>query len=182
MRKKSQVVYWVVLVLFVVGVIFVLQYYANISNKDLGSGSGQIGNETSELADANENIDQDNQAENSTGGENDSSETATAQEVLENFLKAISGQQAKSNVKNYTTSQFYASSFVVSIITGSASGPDNAIIISEGEKSGDNLIFQVKESYNISNTNNAGANGTYFYALIKSQNQWLVNFRGETKP
>ena len=105
-----------------------------------------------------------------------------SQETLSLFLKAITPTGNKSNIQTYSTPQFYATEFVKNIVSGKTIGPDQADIITTGEKIGNYYVFQVKESYNIDKTNTAGVNGIYFYGLVKSGDKWLVNFRGEEKP
>ena len=178
MKKNQQIIYWGILIVFAVALIVGLQSYSKSGNKESQS-STQTENKTTD--EETGDISGNPASSDSSGNTVSSPESSSASQVLSKFLKAITGQEDKANIKNYTTSQFYITDFVKGIISGSLSGPDSADIMSSGELINGEYAFPVKESYNIDKNNNAGVNGTYFYKLQKINNQWLVNYRGETK-
>ncbi len=178
--KSSQGTYWAILIVFVIIIVVLVQYNAGSGDKSANnSGQNQANSNTSQ----NSNQSQANDQSASNSSANQTTQAASAQEVINKFLKAISAGGTRSAIKNCSTSQFYATNFIQKIINGQTLGPDRAIIIGSGElTSTDKMLYTINESYNIENQNNAGDNGTYYYALSKINNSWLVSYRGEEKP
>lgn len=179
MRKKSQVIYWIVFAIFIMIIIVALKY-SNKSGRQ-NADNEPIVNENNEdlFDDANANIKGgDEGADNSS---NDSiNNTISAREILEKYLNALTAKD-KSDAKNYATTQFYTDSFTKDILSGATSAPDGINIMDEGKIVDSDFVYLVKESYNIANQNNAGVNGTYYYRVAKVNGQWLVSYRSESE-
>jgi hypothetical protein len=180
LKKRSQTVYWIIFIVFVAIVLFAIFKYGKTNNQN--TNNAVFTNSAKANINPSTNSGNDSSPTNNSAPTNQNSDLQISQQSLTLFLKAITPAGNKSNIKTYSTSDFYASQFVNGIVNGTSAEPDQANITSSGEKISNTYVFQVNESYNVSKSNNAGETGIYFYGLIKSGNSWLVNYRGENKP
>jgi hypothetical protein len=98
----------------------------------------------------------------------------SAEKTLNDFLSALVSNN-KTNITNYSSSDFANSDFVKGIIANMLTAPDSAKLINlESKTDNANYKYIVNETYNIDKENNAGSNGSYIYTLKLENNQWKI--------
>ena len=179
-KKKGLFTTLIIIGIVIIGAVGFLSFY---SKKQENSASPQTLESTDisqpenqEKESADNKTSQTEPDLNATKTPAKTSDTAqtSAEKSLNDFLSALVSK-SKTDITNYSSSDFANSAFVKGIIGNTLTAPDSAKIINLESKT-DNVSYKyiVNETYNIDKENNAGSNGSYVYTLKLENNQWKI--------
>lgn len=168
-KKVSQFISIIILIAAIVIAIFVYSQYK--SNNQGSDPRTETKNQTSATGSSQETTTPEAEKEETTP----SQPALSSKDTLSKFLEIFASNKDKTGLKDYSTTTFYESSLIADLVSRKTSAPTSAQIIKTSSTTSTKVIYQVKEEYNISKTNNSGSNGIYLYTIIKENNKWLVN-------